>query len=261
MELQGKVAIITGGSKGIGRVVATTFAEAGADVVVAARSEPELRDVVSEIEAVGGRALAVVTDLSVPEQIEAMVDATLAEFGKVDILINNSGIEGPIMRVADMDMEGWYETLAVNLTGAMLAAKHVLAKSMIERQSGAIINISSTSGRHAPPKRASYSSTKFGMIGLTQAMAMENGQKGIRVNCIAPGPVEGDRIERVLRSAASGSSSTSYEEIAKGLTSRIALRRMVTPQEVAALALFLASDRSSGITGQTINCDAGLELD
>ncbi len=260
MELKDKVAIVTGGSRGIGRAIALAYAQAGADVVVAARSESDLRGVAAEIEAGGRRGLAVVTDLAVPELVEAMVDTTLSEFARVDVLVNNSGIEGPIMGVDEMDMAGWAETLAVNLTGAMLCAKHVLGKCMIARQEGAIINISSISGRKGPATRAAYSSSKFGMIGLTQSLAMEGGRHGIRVNCIAPGLTVGDRIERVLRKAAQ-LSGRPYEEVVSGANRRSALGRMVTPEEVAALAVFLASDRSSGITGQTINCDAGLEMD
>lgn len=260
MELKDKVAIVTGGSRGIGRAIALAFAQDGADVVVAARSESHLKGVVSEIETGGGRGLVVVTDLSVPEQVEAMVDATLSKFGRVDILVNNSGIEGPIMNASEMDMVEWAQTLAVNLTGAMLCAKHVLGKSMIARENGVIINISSLSGRKGPATRTAYSSSKFGMIGLTQSLAQEAGRHQIRVNCIAPGLVEGDRIERVLRQA-SKLSNRPYDEVVKSISGRSALGRMVTPEEVAALAVFLASDRSSGITGQTINCCAGLEMD
>ena len=260
MELKDKVAVITGGSQGIGREIALAFAQAGANVVIAARGESHLQGVVSEIEAGGGQGLIVVTDLSVPEQVEAMVDATLAKFGRVDVLVNNSGIEGPIMNVFEMDLEQWGQTLAVNLTGAMLCAKHVIAKSMIARKEGVIINISSISGRKGPATRAAYSSSKFGMLGLTQSLAMEGGRHGIRVNCIAPGLVEGARIERVMQQA-SKLSGRPYEEVVSNINRRSALRRMVTPQEIAALAVFLASDRANGITGQTINCDAGLEMD
>lgn len=260
MNLEGKVAIVTGGGKGIGRAIALAFAREGADVVVAARTEPALKEVASEIEAIGRRSLALVTDLSDPEQALAMVDRTLEKFDRVDVLVNNSGIEGPMMNVADMDLEGWNHMLAVNLTGAMLSAKHVLSKSMLPRQSGVIINISSISGRKGPATRAAYSSSKFGMIGLTQSLASEGGRYGIRVNCIAPGPVEGDRIERVLGHA-SRTSGRALEEVMQAMSARLPLGRMVKPEEVAALAVFLACDQSSGITGQTINCDAGLEMD
>lgn len=260
MQLADKVSIVTGGGKGIGRAISLTFAQEGADVVVAARTESALREVASEIEAMGRKSLPIVTDLTVPEQTLAMVERTMEKFGKVDILVNNSGLEGPMVNVADMDLEGWNQTLALNLTGAMLSVMHVLKQSMIPRKSGVIINISSVSGRRGPAMRSSYSSTKWGIIGFTQSLASEVGRYGIRVNCIAPGLVEGERIDRVLEGMGK-SLGMSYEHAVKTINARTALGRMLKPEEVAALAVFLASEQSSGITGQTINCDAGLEMD
>jgi len=150
--------------------------------------------------------------------------------------------------------------MAMNLTGAMLCTKYALKKSMVPSQSGVIVNISSISGRKGPATRSDYSSSKWGIIGFTQSVASEVGRYGIRVNCIAPGLVEGDRIDRVLRHS-SEVSGRPYEEIVRTMSSRTPLGRMVTAEEVASLALFLASEESSGITGQTINCDAGLEMD
>jgi len=259
MQLEGKVAIVTGGGKGIGRAISLAFASEGADVVVAARTNAPLKEVASEIEAMGRKSLVVVTDLRHPEPALTLVDRTLEKFGKVDILVNNSGIEGPIMNVAEMDLEGWNELLAVNLTGAMLCAKYVLEKSMIPRQSGIIINISSGQGRKGPPLRSAYGSSKFAMIGLTQSLASEVGQYGIRVNCIAPGPVEGERIERVIKTTRE-KMGLSAEQFMAGAGARSALGRIVKPEEVAALAVFLASEQSSAITGQTINCDAGMQM-
>lgn len=256
MQLEGKVAIVTGGGKGIGRAISLAFAKEGADVVVAARTESSLKEVAAGIEAMGRKSLVVVTDLSDPAQPLALVDKTMAKFGRVDILVNNSGIEGPIMNVAEMDLEGWDHLLAVNLTGAMLCAKYVLEKSMIPRRSGVIINISSGAGRKGFPTRSAYSSSKFGMIGLTQSLASEVGRYGIRVNSIAPGAVEGERIERVIGIAARNL-GISYEQLVANSNTRSALGRMVKPEEVAALAVFLASEQSSAITGQTINIDAG----
>ena len=260
MQLEGKVAIVTGGGKGIGKAIALKFAKEGADVVVAARTDSDLKEVASEIEKLDRKSLAIVTDLSIPEQVELMVEKTLEKFDQIDVLVNNSGIEGPMVNVTDMDLEGWNQTLAVNLTGAMLAAKHVLNKSMLNRQSGSIINISSISGRKGPPTRSPYSASKWGMIGFSQSLASEVGRNNIRVNCIAPGLVEGDRIDRVIR-VMSKSFGTTYEQAVDTINSRTALNRMVKPEEVAALALFLASDQSSGITGQAINCCGGLEMD
>lgn len=256
MRLDSKVAIITGGGKGLGKAIALAFAREGADVVVAARSTSALRAVASEIEAMGRQALAVTTDLCDPRQSLAMVDKALQKFRKIDVLVNNSGIEGPTASVADMDLGAWGEVLAVNLTGAMLCAKHVLSKSMVSSRSGAIINISSGMGRRGTSMRSPYTASKWGIIGFTQSLAWETGKLGIRVNCIAPGPIVGDRIDRVLveRSRVSG---VPLDEVVQSVLARSPMGRLVKPEEVAALAVFLASDESSGITGQTINCCAG----
>ena len=252
--------MITGGGKGIGKSIALAFAREGADVSVAARTKTELRVVSEEIKAMGRKGFAVVTDLAHPDQVENMVNKTRDALGRIDILVNNSGIEGPIMPVKDMDLEAWNHTVAVNLTGAMLAVKHVLNSGMAERKNGTIVNVSSLMGRKGAATRSPYNSTKFGMIGLTQSLAFELGPLGIRVNCIAPGAVEGDRIDRVLNAMGKGL-GLSYDQVVAMVNSRVALGRMVKPEEIASLALFLASDMSSGMTGQTINCCGGNEMD
>jgi NAD(P)-dependent dehydrogenase (short-subunit alcohol dehydrogenase family) len=259
MQLEGKTALITGGGKGIGKAIALAFAGEGANISIAARTEPDLKATALQVEQMGRKSLAIVTDLADPDQISAMVDKTMDKFGKIDILINNSGIEGPITPVANMDLDAWNQTLAVNLTGAMLSAKQVLNQSMIPRKSGAIVNISSLMGRKGAATRSSYNATKFAMIGLTQSLAFELGGLGIRVNCIAPGMVEGDRIDRVINAMGKGLGLT-YDEAVAMLNSRVALGRMVKPEEIASLAVFLASDKSGGITGQTINCCGGMEM-
>ena len=260
MQLEGKVVIITGGGKGIGKAIALAFAREGAELVLAARTSSDLKEVSSEIESMGGKSLPIVTDLANPEQVRRMVGISLEKFAKVDVLVNNSGIAGPIATVVDMDLDGWNRTLAVNLTGAMLSAKYVLKNSMIPRRSGSIINISSTSGRRGLATRSPYSSSKWALIGLTQSLASEAGRYGIRVNCIAPGRIEGDRIERIDREM-NKSTGITNQQVAAAMNLRTALGRMVKPEEVAALAVFLASDQSSGIAGQTINCCAGFEMD
>jgi NAD(P)-dependent dehydrogenase (short-subunit alcohol dehydrogenase family) len=260
VQLDGKVAVVTGGGKGIGKTIALAFAGEGAEVVIAARTKADLKKTAAEIDKTGRKCLAIATDLAVPEQVRSMVDSTLDKFGRVDVLVNNGGIAGPVASVADMDLEGWNQTLAVNLTGAMLCAKYVLKNDMIGRKSGSIINISSISGRFGHANRSPYSAAKWGLIGLTQTLALEAGKYGIRVNCIAPGPVEGDRLEWALRKV-SQSQGISYEQAVADEVARTALGRMVKPKEVAALAVFLASEKSAGITGQTINCSAGLRMD
>ena len=256
MQLEGRVAIVTGGGYGIGKAIALALAREGADVVVASRTEAALKKTAGEIEDMGRKSLVVITDLLQPDAPAAMVEKTLDKFGKIDILVNNSGQEGPIKPVAEMDLKGWHDLLAVNLTGAMLCSRYVLEKSMIPRQRGIIINISSAAGRRGISTRSAYSSSKFAMIALTQSLASEVGRYGIRVNAIAPGAVEGERIRRVFKIAAKNMGVT-YEQVVAGSNARAALGRMVQPEEVGDLVVFLASEQSSAITGQTINIDAG----
>ncbi|OGN95719.1 MAG: hypothetical protein A2Y89_04085, partial [Chloroflexi bacterium RBG_13_51_18] len=190
MQLEGRVAIVTGGGYGIGKAIALALAREGADVVVAARTESALKKTAQEIESMGRKSLVIITDLLLPEAPAEMVEKTLEKFGKIDILVNNSGEEGPIKPVAEMDLKGWNDLLSVNLTGAMLCSRYVLEKSMVPRQSGVIINISSAAGRRGLATRSAYSSSKFAIIALTQSLASEVGRYGIRVNAIAPGAVE-----------------------------------------------------------------------
>ncbi len=259
MLMEGKTAIVTGGGIGIGKAIALAFAKEGANIVLAAEAEPPLNETAAEIEKLGREALVIVMDLLDSSSPEKMVDTVLNTFGKIDILVNNAGIEGPILPVAEMDLDGWNDLLKINITGAMLCSRAVLDKSMIPNKSGAIVNLSSSAGRKGRPSRSPYSSSKFAIIGLTQSIASEVGRYGIRVNAIAPGAVEGDRIRRIFETYAKNMGVT-YEDIVEGANSISALGRMVKPEEVASLAVFLASEQSSGITGQTINIDAGMNF-
>jgi NAD(P)-dependent dehydrogenase (short-subunit alcohol dehydrogenase family) len=258
LYLANKVAIITGGGYGIGREIALAYARAGARIVLAARSQGPLAKTRSEIEGSGAKALAIPTDVSKESDCKRMVDGTLSAFGRVDILVNNAGIAGPTQRVTEMTLTEWQEVLDINLTGAWLAARAVLP--VMERQgSGNILNISSIAGRRGFSLRTPYVASKWGMLGLTQALAREWGTCGIRVNCICPGAVEGDRIERVIRARAE-SLKVPQEKIREEILGPAAMHRMVTEEETARVALFLASDLSAGMTGQTINVDAGTTM-
>jgi len=260
MQLEGKIAVVTGGGKGLGRGIAMVFAAEGADVVIAARTEADLKKTASEIEAMGRKCLPIVTDLAIPEQIRSMVDKTLDRFGRVDVLVNNAGIGGPTLSVADMDLEAWDQTLAINLTGTMLCCKYILKDDMIPRKSGNIIIISSASGRYGHINRSPYAASKWALIGLTQTLAMEVGKYGIRVNSIAPGPVVGERIEWAMRQV-SKNQGISYEQAVANEVARTVLGKMTQPEEVGHLAVFLATEKAATITGQTINCNAGLRMD
>ncbi len=254
-ELKEKVAIITGGGYGIGRQIARRYGEAGMKLVLAARSAGPLEEACRELQAAGAKTSLVQADVAKEADCKKMVEAALAAFGRVDILVNNAGIAGPTKNSVEMSLREWQEVIDINLTGAWLASRAVIP-AMSNQGSGNILMISSGAGRRGYPLRSPYSTSKWGMIGLTQTLAGEWGAKGIRVNCICPGAVEGDRIERVIRARAAAM-GVPDEQVRKGFTSTAALQRMVTEEEVARVALFLVSDLSNGMTGQTLNVDAG----
>lgn len=258
MRLESKVAIVTGGGGGIGRTIALRYSREGAAVVVSGPTEEKLKAVEKEILDSGGRALAVRTDVAVESEVERMVGSTLSRFGRIDILVNNAGIAGPTALVPNVSREDWDHTLAVNLTGAFLCAKHVFPH-LVEQSSGCIINITSIAGLQAYAYRSPYCASKWGMIGLTQTFAEEGGRYGITANAIAPGPVRGPRIESVIRNRAE-EMKLSYEEVARQYVEPTALKRMVEEEDIAAMALFLASDEGRNITGETFNVSAGYRL-
>jgi NAD(P)-dependent dehydrogenase (short-subunit alcohol dehydrogenase family) len=258
MKLEGKVAIVTGGGGGIGRAIALRFTREGAAVVLAGPTEEKIRSVEKEILDSGGRAIAVHSDVAVEADVERMVGAALSGFGQIDILVNNAGIAGPTALVPNVSREDWDHTLAINLTGAFLCAKHVFPH-LIERRSGCIINITSIAGLQAYAYRSPYCASKWGMIGLTQTFAEEGGRFGITANAIAPGPVRGPRIERVIRNRAE-EMNLPYEEVVRQYVEPTALKRMVEEEDIAAMAVFLASDEGANITGETLNISAGYRL-
>lgn len=258
MKLAGKVAIITGGGKGIGRAIARLFAKEGAKILVNGTTPEALEVVAAEINNDGGQAIAFPADIAVEANVKRMIETTLAEFGRIDILVNNSGIAGPTAPVVSVNLEDWERTFAINLTGAFLCAKYALP-SLIEQQSGSIINITSVGGLGGYALRSPYSASKWGMIGLTKTLALEVGRDNINVNAIAPGPVRGPRIEAVLQNRAK-QLGVSYEEVEREMVAGTALKRMVENEDIAAMALFLASEEGRNITGETINISAGMRL-
>jgi NAD(P)-dependent dehydrogenase (short-subunit alcohol dehydrogenase family) len=258
MKLEGKVAIVTGGGGGIGRAIALRFAREGAAVVIAGPTAEKIASVETETSEAGGRALAVLTDVADEASVEQMVSSALKEFGRIDILVNNAGIAGPTALVPKVSLEDWDRTIAINLTGAFLCAKHSLPH-MIERSNGCIINITSIAGLQAYAFRSPYCASKWGMIGLTQTLAEEAGRYGITANAIAPGPVRGPRIEQVIRNRAE-EMKLPFEDVERQYVEPTALKRMVEEEDIAAMALFLASDDGRNITGETLNISAGYRL-
>jgi NAD(P)-dependent dehydrogenase (short-subunit alcohol dehydrogenase family) len=255
MKLRDSVAIVTGGGKGIGKAIALAFAAEGAKIVVAARSLDNLEDTVKEIKGKNGRAIAIQADVSDEKQVQRMVQNAIAEYGQIDILVNNSGISGPTVPVVDLRIEDWNEVIAIDLTGTMLCTREVL-KYMIPRKSGNIINISSISGREGYTNRSPYCVCKWGIIGFTQTVAKETGQYNIRVNCIAPGGVTGERVINILKGRAEAT-GVPFDEVMSQEMTKYSLGRMTEEAEVASTAVFLASADASAITGQTINVNCG----
>ena len=258
LKLLDKVAIVTGGGKGIGRAISLMFAQEGADVSLAARSTNLMEEVATEITSLGRKAAVNTTDITEVDQVNEMVKRTYEEFNRIDVLVNNSGIAGPTAYVHEITPEEWDETFNVNLRGAFLCCRAVVP-IMIRQRFGRIINIASMTGKRPLPMRTPYCATKMGLIGFTRSLASELGKFNINVNAICPGAVEGRRIERVIKNAAQAEGKTE-EEIRRRFVSPSPLERMVTAEDVARVAVFLASDVSRNMTGQDINVTAGVVM-
>ena len=260
MRLKDRVAIVTGGGRGIGKAISLAFAAEGASVVVAATTLSKLEETVEEIRKRGGKAKAVQTDITDEKQVERLVDETVREYGKIDILMNNSGVGGPTARVVDLKLEDWNKVLAIDLTGSMLCSKHAL-KHMIPRKSGVIINMGAEGGRAGDgrggyPMRSPYCCSKMGVIGLTETLSVEVGEYNIRVNGISPAGVKGERLINVFKGRAEAS-GVPFDELWGKLSANHSMGRIAEESEVAAVAVFLASDESSAMTGQTVVVHCG----
>jgi 3-oxoacyl-[acyl-carrier protein] reductase len=247
IDLSGKSAIVTGGSRGIGRAIVLRLATQGADVAFSYRgNEAAAKETTTAVETLGRRALAVQGDVSDPASAEGVVAAALAAFGKIDILVNNAGItrDDLIMR---MSVEAWREVLETNLFGAFYAIKAV-TRPMLKAKRGRIINISSVSGQAGQTGQANYSAAKAGLIGLTKATARELASRGITCNAVAPGFVLTELTQDLP------------EPLKQELTARTPLGRFGTTEEIATAVAFLASDEAAFITGQVLAVDGGLVM-
>jgi NAD(P)-dependent dehydrogenase (short-subunit alcohol dehydrogenase family) len=231
-KLTGKVALITGGSQGIGKAIAMAYARQGAGVFVCARGEADLNRAIDEIRSAGGKAHGRTGDVADPGQATAIVEAALEHFGKLDMLVNNASALGPRVPIAQYPLQAWEEVVRVNLTGAFLMSREAL-KIMMPRRPGAIINVSSGVGRVGRARWGAYAASKFGVEGLTQVLADEVRELGIRVNTVNPGPT---RTE--MRALA-------YPE-EDPLT-------LPTPDRVVPVFVYLASDDSAAVTGQALD--------
>ncbi len=258
-RLADKIALITGGGRGIGRAVALAFAREGAGVAVCARTEDEVRRVAEEVrDECSVRAIHAVCDVATVESVSAAFSRVNEEFGRgVDVLVNNAGIaeSAPVVKTTD---EFWQRHLSINLSGTFYCMRAALP-SMIERGWGRIINMASIAGKTGAPYIAAYSASKHGILGLTRSCALEVATKGITVNAICPGYVETDMSAHAIENitAKTGKPLTEARAILEQMSPQ---RRLITTEEVAALALLLASEEGRGINGQAINVDGGSVL-
>jgi NAD(P)-dependent dehydrogenase (short-subunit alcohol dehydrogenase family) len=256
MLLAGKVAVITGGGRGIGRATALKFAGEGAAVVVAARTKSEIEAVAKEIRDAGGRASAIPADVADEKHCEHLIRTSEGQFGRVDILVNNAGEYGPVKPVEEINPAEWDRVLAVHLRGAYLLIRLVLP-GMYVRGSGVILNVSSLSAKSAFAWGSPYAAAKAGMLGLTRVTAAEAARKGVRVNAICPGPVTETKMSKDLGKTLAERMGVTPEKQLAGFLNTVLQGRGQTADEIAAAALFLCSDQASAITGQALNVDGG----
>jgi NAD(P)-dependent dehydrogenase (short-subunit alcohol dehydrogenase family) len=252
-RLDGKTAVITGASTGLGPVMGALFVREGARVLLAARREDLVREAAA---AAGGGAIAVRADVTDEADVAAMIGRAVDEFGHVDVMVNNAAAPGTDTWIWEQTLENWNATLAIDVTAAMLCTREVLRQSMLERRSGVILNFSSTAGFTAIPRKSHYVTAKAALRAFTQAVANEVGPHGIRCNCIVPGGIDTELWRAWVRRTADEQGVDPEQHRAKMLAGT-ALRDISTTDDVANLALFLASDESRTITGQSILCDAG----
>lgn len=247
MRLQGKVALITGSTRGLGKEFAIGFAKEGASVIINGRNFDKAREVSKEIENLGVKSMAISADVSSSQEVARMVEETIQSFGRIDILINNAGVNPFILEAERIKEEGWDQVLDINLKGVFLCCQFV-GRKMIEQGGGKIINISSAAGVLGEQGFLPYCVSKAGVIMLTRVLAYEWSRYNIFVNAIAPGVVAGGMNAPVIKN----------DFLFSALKDQVPLKRLATPEEIVKIALFLASEESSYINGATIVADGGM---
>lgn len=255
MLLNEKVAVVTGGGRGIGRAIALAYAREGANLVLASRSLEALEETRHVIEQLGREVLVVQTDIRDANSAQQLADRALERFGHVDVLVNNSGIAGPTAPLWEISPQDWEETFAVNVTGTFLCCRAFLP-AMIARRTGSIVIIGSMTGKRPLLQRTPYAASKMALLGMTRTLAWDVGAHNIRVNLISPGPIEGARIERVFQNQAEARGVT-REEVRQQFLRDSPLKTLIPPEDVAKVAVYLASDLASSVTGEDVNVSAG----
>jgi 3-hydroxybutyrate dehydrogenase len=253
-DLSGRTALVTGASRGIGRAIALALAEQGADIVVAARDQSAVDAVAAEIRSLGRRSMGVIVDVTNPAQIEEIRTTVESELGPVDILVNNAGASDSHKFVGHDDAI-WHRMIEINLNSAYYVTKAFIP-AMVERQWGRIINIASMHSKIGGPYVAAYTAAKHGVLGLTRSLALEFVTKNITVNAICPAyvrtPMTSSSIDRMV--ARTGMSEAEASKVLEEMSPQ---KRLIEPEEVAAVTVLLASEAAKGITGQAINVDGG----
>lgn len=247
--LEGKVAIVTGSAMGMGLATAKLFADAKAKVVVADFNEEKGKEAVAEIEANGGTAHFVKVDISKSDQVQAMVAETVKKYGSLDVAVNNAALTPDNAPAAEFDEAYWDKLISIDLTGTALCMKYELQQMIKQGNGGSIVNISSVSGFRPQPNNIAYVAAKHGVVGMTKVAALENGDKNIRVNSVAPGAIDTPMLRGSLEET-----GQTEEEFAPQLS---LLGRFGQPEEIAEASLWLASDQASYVTGTVIHADAG----
>ncbi|HET9250653.1 MAG TPA: 3-oxoacyl-[acyl-carrier-protein] reductase [Candidatus Eisenbacteria bacterium] len=245
-SVKGRVAVVTGGARGIGRAMTRAFAAAGAKVVVSGRNPEALEEACAEVVAGGGEAIAVQADVARESEADLLVEKTLEAFGKAEILVNNAGVtrDGLLLRMSDRD---WDEVIDTNLKGAFHCTR-AFARPMVKQRWGRIVNITSVVGLMGNAGQANYAASKAGLIGLTKAVAKELASRHITVNAVAPGFIDTAMTEAL------------GEKAREALTSRIPLGRLGKPEDVAHAVLFLCSEEAGYVTGQVLTVDGGMVM-
>jgi NAD(P)-dependent dehydrogenase (short-subunit alcohol dehydrogenase family) len=246
-DLKGKIAIVTGGTSGIGRDAAVLFAKAGVKVVVAGRREAEGNETVDLVRAAGGDGLFVKTDVARAADVQSLVEKTVQKFGRLDIAFNNAGIEGNWVPIVEQPEEDWDRTIAINLKGVWLSLKYEIQQMLKQKSGGAIVNMASISGLMGAAGAATYSASKHGVIGLTKSAALETARSGIRVNAVCPAVIETPMADRLFADP----------DFNKFVRDHHPIGRFGTPMEIAEAVIWMCSDKASFMTGQNLVLDGG----